>query len=101
MARLLSGAWARLSALPENKVWSGIRGPASALVGTMMRLGWKLLDPFRWLTHRGPVFIEKMSPRDVGILADEATGRWVWQQVLVKHSSWASLCPHPPLSSSL
>eukprot|EP00959_Pyramimonas_sp_CCMP1952_P084056 1758107-Pyramimonas_sp.AAC.1 len=47
MARRLSGAWARLSALPENKAWSDIRGPASALVGTMMRIGWKLLDPFR------------------------------------------------------
>eukprot|EP00959_Pyramimonas_sp_CCMP1952_P349585 7324570-Pyramimonas_sp.AAC.1 len=66
MARLLGRAWARLSAPPENKVWSGMGGPASALVGATMRLGWKLLDPFRWMTHRGPVLIEKMSPRDVG-----------------------------------
>eukprot|EP00959_Pyramimonas_sp_CCMP1952_P148522 3107352-Pyramimonas_sp.AAC.1 len=38
-----------------------------------------------------------MSPRDGGRLAGEATDLWVWQQVLAKHASWASLCPHPPL----
>eukprot|EP00959_Pyramimonas_sp_CCMP1952_P417657 8750312-Pyramimonas_sp.AAC.1 len=42
-----------------------------------------------------------MSPRDVGRLADEATERWIWQQVLAKHASWAALCPHPPLLEPL
>eukprot|EP00959_Pyramimonas_sp_CCMP1952_P348693 7304891-Pyramimonas_sp.AAC.1 len=85
MARLLSGAWARLSRVPLSQVWSDIRGPASALVATLLRLGWSVSDPFLWRTHRGPLAIEQISPKDGGRLADEATERWVWRQVLAKH----------------
>eukprot|EP00959_Pyramimonas_sp_CCMP1952_P426874 8940325-Pyramimonas_sp.AAC.1 len=45
--------------------WDDLRGPASALVATLLRLGWSFMSPSFWVTPGGhTVDVDHTSPRD-------------------------------------
>ena len=44
-----------------KNIWQAVRGPATALVATLNSLGLSVLDPVRWLTHRGEVNVASLS----------------------------------------
>ena len=84
--------------------WSRVGGPATALVATLHRVGWELVDPFRWRTHRGDVRILEVSPKAVAGLMEEAVELWLWRQVVAGAPELGSVHPTPflePLRSAL
>eukprot|EP00973_Karenia_brevis_P082168 11391421-Karenia_brevis.AAC.1 len=95
MLRAFSGAAHRLQGVTQQ--WSNIWGPASAVVATKARIGWTVIGPTQWHTHRGEIDITEACPRAVAQLADEATEKWLWQNVVTADPSVASISPTPLL----
>ena len=79
-------------------VWSNVFGAASALVATVQRIGWRLVSPFLWETHRGNLSILEVPPRTVGALAAEAVALWTWSGFVERNRIFPPFTP--PLSSS-
>ena len=47
----------------------------------MMRIGWEVVSPLEWRTHRGIINIEDACPRGVEKLAQEAAQNWLWSKM--------------------
>ena len=77
--RSINGAAGRLK--QRANPWIDIWGPASVVVATMMRIGWEVVSPLEWRTHRGIINIEDTCPRGVEKLAKEAAQNWLWSKM--------------------
>ena len=93
LLRTLSGAFRRVQA--HASPWTGVRGPASAVVATLARIGWSCegRSPHVWRTHRGQINIIKTAPRAVEHLAMEAVERWQWQEITRHDQDLADVGP--------
>ena len=79
MLRTLSQA-AREVAVAERP-WDAVRGPASAMAASALRLGWALPDADHFITHRGRFCWSTIDMGELKVLVGEAYEKWWWNQV--------------------
>ena len=91
--RALSGAASRVA--HAARPWAVVRGPASGLAATLLRVGWAVSRdvPTRWSTHAGEIDILKLPPRATAALMREAVDRWLWTQERQRHPELSSITP--------
>eukprot|EP00959_Pyramimonas_sp_CCMP1952_P418911 8775269-Pyramimonas_sp.AAC.1 len=66
--------------------WCDLHGPASAVVATLLRLGWSVATPTTWLTVSGmSVDITVVAPRDLSVLVARDAEAWAWKQATPQH----------------
>ena len=87
--RTLSGAAMRIEQLTNP--WAGIKGPASAVVATIRRLGWEIArhKPTQWRTHVGDIDIDVLPPRAVCNIVKDAVELWLWRREVANHPELA------------
>ena len=71
---------ARMELAKAKRHWSVVRGPASALVATLARVGWTLVDAVTAYTDlQEEVSFLRDSPAMVKMLMNQAVRRWRWR----------------------
>ena len=81
----------RAATLARNKVahtkgspWAVVIGPAAALLLTMERIGWKLLNPFAAVDHLGQHWhFGKDPPAAIATAAQHSVRAWRLQRLIV------------------
>ena len=72
--------------------WATVNGSAGALVATLDRIGWVVIDESRWQDDPGLVLdLELICPRALAKLAERAVERWTTRQLATKHEELAHL----------
>ena len=69
-----------------RRVWAMVKGPAAAVVATVARIGWQMLNATQVLTYVGHMLDLKLDPPKV--VAEHifnAVERWRWKRVEQKH----------------
>ena len=71
--------------------WATVNGPAGALVATLDRIGWVVIDESRWQDDQGLVLdLELICPRALAKLAERAVERWTTRRLAAKHEELRS-----------
>ena len=71
--------------------WATVHGPAGALVATLDKIGWVVIDESRWQDDQGLVLdLELICPRALAKLAGRAV-EWTTRQLAAKHEDLAHL----------
>eukprot|EP00959_Pyramimonas_sp_CCMP1952_P211970 4435799-Pyramimonas_sp.AAC.1 len=64
------------------KHWTQVQGPCGAVRLSLERVGWTVLEPFRWLTHEGDrIDVREVCPWYVTQLLERAISAWQWMYV--------------------
>ena len=75
-------AAARLRLTRARNPWAVVRGPATALMATLGRLGWLVHDAFSATTDAGELIEFGLdSPAAVSIAVRRSVRRWRWRNV--------------------
>ena len=82
--------------------WHDLHGPASAVVATLIRLGWSVEASVKWKTAAGAtVDMSEVAPRDVEIIFGRDAELWAWRQSSPQHPLMQHLAGAPFLGPVL
>ena len=80
----------------SDRPWLRVDGPSAAVIATFSRIGWYAVTPVTWRTHRGDVIdIDRLCPRSVGLLVDDATAVALWKGNTVSDELCGGVCSAP------
>ena len=82
---LSMAAWASRRLASTDRPWRMVCGPASAVVATMARLGWRFRNVLTMVTQMGvELLLSQGPPALVASLVKEAVWQWRWSRLEVR-----------------
>ena len=72
-------------------IWKQGRGPASAVIATLHRIGWKATDYNAWVTDQGEnLYLTEITPDVINTKVRQSVDRYLWHNCTLKnkYANW-------------